>query len=103
MLVALFYTPGPNWLPGKSVNEQPLQDHVAYMLKLHDQGKVAIAGPLVDNAGGLNVFHVETPEEAQEIMRNDPAIRAGICIGEAHPWFPLIVSGLPDANQVSPA
>lgn len=90
MLYALIYTPGPNWAKGKGVQEQPLQEHVGYMLQKHAEGKVAIAGPLVDDHGGLNVFNVETPEEALEIMRNDPAITAGICVGEAHPWYPLI-------------
>lgn len=90
MLYALIYTPGPNWIVGKPVTEQPLQEHTQYMLQKHAEGKVAIAGPLVDNYGGLNVFNVETPQEAQEIMRNDPAISTGICVGEAHPWFPLI-------------
>lgn len=100
MLFAFYYTPGPNWLSGKPINEQPLQNHIGYMLHQHAQGKVAIAGPLVDNAGGLNVFRTETLEEAQAIMHNDPAITQGVCVGVIHPWFPLIIAGLPDANNV---
>jgi len=90
MLYALMYTPGPNWLPGRAVTEQPLQEHVQYMLKLDMSGLLVMGGPLVDNAGGLIVINADTIEVAQAVMLNDPAIIKGICQGEAHPWYPLI-------------
>jgi uncharacterized protein YciI len=92
MLFACIYMQGSNWQQGKPVTEQPLQEHTQYMLRLHAEGKVAMAGPLIDNAGGLNIFEVATQEEAQEILHNDPAIRDGICRGEIHPWHPLLNS-----------
>ena len=30
----IIYRPGPAWLPGKSVSEQPLKEHGRYMLGL---------------------------------------------------------------------
>jgi hypothetical protein len=84
------YTPGSNWLPGKPIMEQPLQEHVQYMLKLDMNGILVMGGPLVDNAGGLIVINADTIEVAQAVMFNDPAITKGICRGEAHPWYPLI-------------
>jgi uncharacterized protein YciI len=92
MLVACTYKPGRNWISGKSIHEQRLGNHIKYMLMLNNLGKVAIAGPLMDNSGGLNVFHVESLEEAEQIMYHDPAITEGICVGEAHPWYSLLNS-----------
>ncbi len=40
------YTPGPNWLKGKPLKDQPLKAHVDYLLALHDRGKLIMAGPL---------------------------------------------------------
>jgi uncharacterized protein YciI len=90
MLFSLIYTPGPNWIAGKPVMEQPLQAHIAYMLELNARKTLVIGGPLMDDAGGLIIVEVESQEEAQTLMQDDPAIRSGIVEGQAHPWYPLI-------------
>jgi|SRR5437868_749844 len=46
----IIYRPGPAWLPGKSVSEQPLKEHGRYMLGLYVKGSMKLAGPLTDNA-----------------------------------------------------
>lgn len=100
MLFAMYYTPGPNWIAGKSVMEQDLVEHTKYMVELDQKNLLAIAGPLLDNTGGLNVINVTNQEEADAIMNADPAIRAGICVGVAHPWYPLISHNLGEFNHV---
>src|SRR5688572_30368617 len=32
------YRPGPSWLPGKPVTEQPLKEHGRYMIELYTKG-----------------------------------------------------------------
>jgi uncharacterized protein len=80
------YRPGPAWLHGKSVGEQPLKEHGKYMLSLYIKGSMKLAGPLTDNAGGAVLLEVSDEAEAKAIVANDPAIKSGIFVYEMHPW-----------------
>jgi uncharacterized protein YciI len=82
----VIYRPGPAWLTGKSVSEQPLKDHGKYMLGLYVRGSMKLAGPLTDNAGGAVVLEVADESEAQAIVAQDPAVKSGIFVYEMHPW-----------------
>jgi uncharacterized protein YciI len=82
----VIYRPGPAWLRGKSVIEQPLKEHGKYMLSLYIKGSMKLAGPLTDNAGGAVLLDVSDEAEAQTIVANDPAVRSGIFVYELHPW-----------------
>lgn len=82
----VIYRPGPAWLPGKPVSEQPLTEHGKYMLSLFVKGSMKFAGPLTDNAGGAVVLDVADEAEAKAIVAADPAVRAGIFVYEMHPW-----------------
>jgi hypothetical protein len=49
MRYVVIHTPGPSWLPGTDMFEQPgLQDHVAHYRKLLEAGKLALGGPHLD-------------------------------------------------------
>ena len=80
------YRPGPAWLTGKSVMEQPLKEHGKYMLRLYIKGSMRLAGPLTDNAGGAVLLVVSDEAEAKAIVANDPAVQSGIFVYEMHPW-----------------
>ena len=80
------YRPGPAWLTGKSVMEQPLKEHGKYMLSLYIKGSMRLAGPLTDNAGGAVLLVVSDEAEAKAIVANDPAVKSGIFVYEMHPW-----------------
>ena len=80
------YRPGPAWLTGKSVMEQPLKEHGNYMLSLYIKGSMRLAGPLTDNAGGAVLLVVSDEAEAKAIVANDPAVKSGIFVYEMHPW-----------------
>jgi uncharacterized protein YciI len=80
------YRPGPAWLTGKSVMEQPLKEHGKYMLSLYIKGSMRLAGPLTDNAGGAVLLEVSDDAEAKAIVANDPAVKSGIFVYEMHPW-----------------
>ena len=82
----VIYRPGPAWLAGKSVSEQPLKEHGTYMLALYKQGSMKFAGPLTDNAGGAVVLEVADESQAKAIVAEDPAVKSGIFICEMHPW-----------------
>ena len=80
------YRPGPAWLTGKSILEQPLKEHGKYMLSLYIKGSMKLAGPLTDNAGGAVLLEVSDEAEAKAIVANDPAVKSGIFLYEMHPW-----------------
>jgi len=82
----VIYRPGPAWLVGKPVSEQPLKEHGKYMLNLYLKGCMKLAGPLTDNAGGAVVLAVANESEAKAIVTEDPAVKSGIFVYEMHPW-----------------
>lgn len=82
----VIYRPGPAWLAGKSVMEQPLKEHGKYMLGLYVKGSMKMAGPLTDDAGGAVLLEVSDDAEAKLIVAEDPAVKSGIFVYELHPW-----------------
>lgn len=85
-LFVIFYRRGPAWAEGKSVFEQPLQEHLAYMQGLKKQSILILGGPFTDDMGGLIVVAAGSSHEANAIFSNDPAVQDGVMIAEAHPW-----------------
>ena len=82
----VIYRPGPAWLVGKSILEQPLKEHGKYMLSLYIKGSMKLAGPLTDDAGGAVLLAVANESEAKAIVAEDPAVKSGIFTYEMHPW-----------------
>lgn len=89
MTFLLIYRPGPAWPHGAKVSELPLREHGNYMLSLYTRGAMTLAGPLTDDAGGAVVLEVADESEANAVVANDPAVKAGIFVPEVHPWAPV--------------
>ena len=51
-----------------------LEDHLAYLNKYIDGGKIYAKGPFLDHTGGLIIYKVDSFEEAKEIIENDKSI-----------------------------
>lgn len=56
-------------------------DHLAYMQRLHDEGKVLKAGPAGDGSGAVVLFSVADEAEAESLVRGDPYTVAGVSEG----------------------
>ena len=82
----VIYRPGPAWIPGKPVTEQPLKEHGKYMLSLYKNGVLKFAGPFTDDAGGAVVFEAENEDGAKAVVMADPAVASKIFLHELHPW-----------------
>lgn len=66
-------------------------DHLAYMNALQEAGKVILAGPVGDGSGAMVVLHVDSEQEAQKVVSDDPYTAAGV--GADHvirPWNVVI-------------
>ena len=86
----IVHTPGPAWLPGKSLFEQPgVQDHVNHYRKLHADGKLLMGGPFLDSAGGGMMIAEEgvSEQELLEFAQDDPAVRSRLLVAEIRPWL----------------
>lgn len=72
------YSPGPKWLVGKPLSEQPLRAHGRYMLSLYRDRALRWAGGYGDDSGGAAAFTAPDAKIAQQIVENDPAVTDGI-------------------------
>ena len=72
----VIYRPGPRWLPGKPLAEQPLREHGRYMLDLYKRGVMRLAGRFADGSGGAMLIGADDDASAQAIVAADPAVVA---------------------------
>jgi uncharacterized protein YciI len=63
--------------------------HLDNITRMAQEGKLILAGPFLDSTElrGIYVFNVSAIEEAEELTRTDPAIKAGVLAMELHPWY----------------
>jgi len=80
------YRPGPRWLPGKPLSEQPLREHGRYMLDLYKRGVMRLAGRFADGSGGAMLFGADDDASAKAIVEADPAVVADTFVYELKQW-----------------
>jgi uncharacterized protein len=63
--------------------------HLEHLGSLYKQGVLLIAGPMGDDGDlrGIVVLKVKSLEEAQALVNEDPAVKAGRLRVELHPWM----------------
>lgn len=86
----VIHTPGPGWLPGRSLFEQPgVKEHVAHYRKLLDAGKLSLGGPYLDSQGGGMMIPAQGVSQAEiaAFAAEDPAVKSGLLLVEVRPWF----------------
>ena len=100
---------GPTRVPDGEARNTMFAGHMANIGRLAKEGKLALAGPFMqDPAGwrGLFVFAVGDIEEAKALVASDPVIIQGEMVAEYHPWYGsaanMLVSGWHD-RLVPPA
>ncbi|MGY5872786.1 MAG: YciI family protein [Candidatus Thorarchaeota archaeon] len=76
--------PAPKY--GEKGTEEKVSEHFNYLKSLLADGKLIMAGRFSEVLIGLSIIEAESHEEALEIMRNDPAVLAGVFHAELHPW-----------------
>lgn len=84
------YLKGPNRENmSKDEVEEINKGHLANISKYAATGQITAAGPFGDDTEkrGILIFDVETQEEAEAILKEDPAVKAGRLIYEIHPWW----------------
>jgi len=71
---------GPAEITDEAERDELFRGHFANMKRLAEEGKLVLAGPLVDAAPkrGIFIFDVKTIEEAEELVKTDPTVKAGV-------------------------
>lgn len=84
-----FLKSGPNRTQSEEETQKLQKEHLNHLKKMADDGKLAIAGPFLDNSEfrGVLIFNTETQEEAEKLANSDPAVKAGRLIVEIKPWM----------------
>ena len=81
---------GPTRMPDGEARTAMFAGHMANIGRLAKEGKLALAGPFMqDPAGwrGLFVLAVDDVESAKALVATDPVIVQGEMIAEYHPWY----------------
>ncbi|MGZ9583535.1 YciI family protein [Paenibacillus marinisediminis] len=62
------------------------QNHLDYLEKLREQGKVHLKGPFKDGSGGMVIYVADSFEEAKAIAENDPYVVEGVRDLDLREW-----------------
>lgn len=101
--ILLIYRPGPGWLAGKPASEQPLAEHMAYLMQLYGAGTLRFIGQFLSDGGGTLLLNVPTEHEAIALAEQDPAIQRQIFTYEAHRWQIVLGEAQPAEREARTA
>ena len=87
--VMAFLKKGTVAITDKAKSGELMKGHMTNINKLAAEGKLVVAGPMMDDTGleGIFIFNVKTVAEAEALSLSDPAVKAGIFAMEYHPWY----------------
>ena len=93
----VFLKKGPNRTQDSVTTAKIQEQHLAHLTKMHEDKKMCLAGPLMDNIDirGICVYNTATQEEAKNLAESDPAVKSGRLVVEIHPWYSAKGSSLP--------
>jgi len=88
MLFVLNYTPGPNWMQGKSMFEQDINDHIAHVTSLFENQQLLAGGPVTDQQGRY-IVAAENVANVYSMIGQDPAVKENLFVVQVKPWAPF--------------
>jgi uncharacterized protein YciI len=74
---------GPKWVAGKPAGEQALGNHGRYLQEQMTKGALQLAGPFLDDSGGLILYNARDVAAVRAIAEHDPGVVAGILAVES--------------------
>ncbi|WP_341456346.1 YciI family protein [Chryseobacterium gleum] len=84
-------TTGTAHIEDKAQMSELMKGHMNNIGKLANEGKIVVAGPFLEknkeNYRGMFIFNTRTKEEAEQWVKTDPAVQAGIFSYEIFPWY----------------
>jgi uncharacterized protein YciI len=58
-----------------------------YLAALQRSGEIFLSGPLADHSAGLVIYDVQSLKEAQQLVEEQPMVRAGLLSVDLHELF----------------
>ena len=95
--------PGPNWVAGKPVGQQALGNHGRYLQEQMTKGALQLAGPFLDDSGGLILYNARDEAEVRTIAEHDPGVTGGILAVESIRPFQLAFDAVSGKSPFKPA
>jgi uncharacterized protein YciI len=84
-------TTGSAKIEDKAKMDELMKGHMTNIGKLADEGKIVVAGPFLEknkeNYRGMFIFNTKSKEEAEQWVKTDPAVQAGVFSYEIFPWY----------------
>lgn len=84
-------TTGSTKIEDKAKMGELMKGHLNNIGKLADEGKIIVAGPFREdnkqNFEGMFIFNTKSKEEAEQWVKTDPAVQAGVFGYEIFPWY----------------
>ena len=74
-------------IPERPLSREVVDLHANHLAELDDSGKLVMAGPLLERAGGLIVLRTESAAEAMAIAEEDPLVRGAYQTYELGTWL----------------
>jgi uncharacterized protein len=74
---------------------ESISQHVQHLQRLTEQGVVILAGRTLgadEDGMGIVIFHAHSNEEAEALMRIDPAVRSGVMSAKLFPYRVALIS-----------
>jgi len=81
---------GSNTTTDKAFIDSCFSGHMANIIRLVNEGKLVVAGPLGKNDNtyrGIFILNVSTIEEARELVQTDPAICSKLLDVDLYNWY----------------
>ncbi|MBK1894343.1 YciI family protein [Chryseobacterium paridis] len=84
-------TTGSAKIEDKAKVGELMKGHMTNIGKLADEGKIIVAGPFLEKNKetyrGMFIFNTKSKEEAEQWVKTDPAVQAGVFGYEIFPWY----------------
>lgn len=78
---------GPEWLPGRPLEEQSgWEEHAAYMDGLVDDGFVVLGGPVSDDGRVVHAVEAESEAAVRATWGRDPWSETHLVVESIEPW-----------------
>jgi uncharacterized protein YciI len=74
-------------IPERPLSREVVDLHATHLAELDDSGKLVMAGPLLERAGGLIVLRTGSAAEAMAIAEEDPLVRGAYQTYELGTWL----------------
>lgn len=78
---------GPEWLPGRPLEEQTgWTEHAAYMDALVEDGFIVLGGPVSDDGRVVHAVEAESEDAVRATWARDPWSETHLVIDAVEPW-----------------